>query len=328
MLMDSLREAVPYIRMFKGKTFVIKFGGEVLEKRAILRSFLEEVELLRQLGIKIVLVHGGGPQLSALMAETGLQPKIVAGRRVTDEKTLELAKMVFAGKLNMNLVSMCLGVGISAVGLTGADAGLVVAEKRPSVTVRDDDGLEKEVDFGLVGDLQAINPTLIQTLLSSGMTPVVCSLSADGEGRILNLNADGVAAALAAALRASKLFFVTARPGVLSDPNDKWSIISQLTLDEADAMVRKGAISGGMRPKLEAAAAALRNGVSRVHIIDGTRRDALIEEVFTNAGCGTLVVIERDSDTTHHSPDKALSSRKPDPPEESHSSGEPPPSSR
>lgn len=294
----NLKKAIPYIRLYKGKTFVVKAGGKVLEKPAALDALAEDLTLLHQLGIRVVFVHGGGGQATALSRQLGIEPKFVAGRRVTDAQTLGVAKMVYAGSLSVDVLSALRAHKTPAVGISGVDGNLITARKRPLVRVAPAPGEEPvEVDFGLVGDVVSVDPSLINTLLDGGQLPVVGSLAGDAEGAVLNVNADSIAEALARALRAEKLMFLTDADGLLRDAADPTSLVSYTDLEEVAALKASGAVSGGMLPKLEACARALTGGVKRTHILNGLKPDALLMEVFTNAGCGTMIVsrVERES---------------------------------
>jgi acetylglutamate kinase len=292
--LKALRTAVPYIRAYRGRVFVVKLGGAVCEPGKFLDNVVEQLALLYQLGIKLVVVHGGGEQANALSQRLGITPDVVAGRRITDATTLEVVKMAFAGTVNTNLVAAFRGVGVPAIGLSGIDGALLTAVKRPVQTVPDPaTGQTREVDFGHVGDIVSVAANPLRHLLDGDYVPVICSLAADATGAILNVNADTVATRVALVLQAAKYFLITNVDGVMHDPRDPATLHSYLDLDELDELIRGGAISGGMLPKLAACADALRGGVARVHIINGTVPDSLLAEVFTNEGCGTLLVEKR-----------------------------------
>jgi len=294
--LQSLRTAIPYIRAYKGRVFVVKLGGELCRPGAELSHLAEQIALLHQLGIRVIVVHGGGPQASALSRRLGLEPRIVAGRRVTDADTLEIAKMVFAGTVNTDLVAALRTASAPAVGLSGIDGGLLRVRRRPAGDVVDPQTRSREqVDFGFVGDVTGVEPRVLRTLLDGDCVPVVCSLAADDAGQVLNVNADTVAAEIAAETGAAKYFLLTQVDGVLRDVNDPTTLQSYLDLAELDELVASGAVGGGMLPKLAACRAVLTRGVPRVHIISGLRRDALLAEIFTNEGCGTLLVAQRDA---------------------------------
>lgn len=286
----ALKHAIPYVRMFKGKTFVVKLGGETIADEARFRGLIEQVDALHQVGIRVVLVHGGGPQSTALATALGIPTRMVDGRRVTDEKNLEVSIMTLNGQLNTRLLGMCRAFGLPAVGLSGIDAGLVRARKRPPVASSDGE----QVDFGWVGDIQAVEPAILSSLLEKGFLPVLSSLGADESGQILNINADTVAAAVAVALDAEKLILVTGAPGILEKLEDPRSLISYTDLEGLAELREKGRLSGGMKPKADAIEAALKGGVKRVHLIPWNVQDSLLIEIFTNEGIGTLVVEDID----------------------------------
>jgi len=293
----GLKEALDYTRLYRDQTFVIKLGGEVLASARTLEGVAVHVALLESLSIRVVLVHGGGPQATALSRRLGVEPQIVAGRRVTTPEVLEIAKMVYAGQLNVDVLSALRTHGVKAVGLSGVDANLVTARRRPPVSVTDDDGQQRTVDYGEVGDIEAVDHAVLDVLLPAGFVPVVASLAADKDGRALNVNADTMAEALASALKAKKLIFLTGAPGLLRDPEDPSSLVAFADPEDLGAMLESGAIRGGMRPKVEACLRAVANGVRRTHIIDGRIPDALLLEVFTGHGCGTMIVAKKEMES-------------------------------
>ena len=284
---SGLRLAIPYIRLYQGKTFVIKAGGGAFADEKSALALLEQVEILHRLGVKVVLVHGGGPQASALAATLGASVEFKAGRRVTDPVSLEAATLVLNGAVNTQILALCRRVGVPAVGLSGVDAGLIVARRRPPVEV---DG--ETVDYGLVGDVIRVDPKVVFAQLDAGLVPVVSPISADEAGALLNVNADTVAARLAVALSAEKLIVLTGAAGILEREEDSGSRISYTDLAGLAELNRKGALGAGMRPKAAAIEHALTQGVRRVHVISQTAPDALLREVFTNEGSGTLVVAD------------------------------------
>ena len=290
-----LLQALPYIRQFRDKLFVVKFGGELLQDPEHLDAIAGDLTLISMVGIRLVVVHGGGPQANELSETLGFRPQLVGGRRVTDEAALEVAKMVFAGKINTELLSALHKHGGRGVGLSGIDGGLVRAHKRPVTTIMDK-GKPKEVDFGYVGDVDSVDPTVVLHLVSKGFIPVVSSLGADDQGTILNINADTIAAELSAAVAAEKLIIMTNVPGVYRNFNDKSSLISTMRPPEVRRMVETGGAGDGMGPKLEACVRAVEHGVHEAHIIDGITRHSLLLEIFTNAGVGTMIVPERAID--------------------------------
>ena len=281
----ALKHAVPYIRIFKGKTFVLKAGGGALERESTARDLVEQIEVLHQVGIRVVLVHGGGTQSTDLARALGAETRFVEGRRVTDAKALEIATMVLNGAANTNLLAVCRSVGLPAVGVSGVDAGLIQARKRPPVRV----GGEM-VDFGFVGDVEGVDPKVLTDLMDAGYVPVVSPLSAAEDGTVLNINADTIASALAVALQAEKLLFLTGAPGILERADDPGSLVSYTDLAGLRRLKDEGGLLRGMLPKTSAIEAAIQGGVRRVHILSHDLPDGLLAEVFTNEGVGTLVV--------------------------------------
>jgi acetylglutamate kinase len=290
----GLKNALVYTRVYRNQVFVVKLGGEILSDRRALENVAAQVALLESLSIRMVVVHGGGPQATELSRRLGVVSEMVAGRRVTSPEALEVAKMVYAGSLNVDLCAALRAHGVLPVGLTGLDGGTLVAKRRPPVEVKDDGGALRTVDFGEVGDVEAVQPALLRSLIEQQYVPVVASLAADGSGRPLNMNADTVAEALASALAAKKLILLTNAPGLLRDVNDPTSLVPFADPEDLEPMLASGAVSGGMRPKIEACIRAVRNGVRRTHIVDGRAEDALLLEVFTGAGSGTMIVNRKE----------------------------------
>jgi acetylglutamate kinase len=289
--LDLLREALPYIRRFKGKTFVVKLSGKVTEEPGNLASLAEELALLHQVGIRVCVVHGGGKQLTELAEQMGVEQTIIDGRRVTDDATLDMAKMIFAGKINTDILAALRNCGVHAVGLSGVDGNIVHAERRPpKQVVNRATGESEQVDFGHVGDILEIDERLLRVLLEHDYLPVVSSLGADAEGRVFNINADTIASEIAAALRAEKLILLSDVDGVYVRRDDPASKLSRLTAGDIDKLIRGGAATGGMIPKLQSLAGLLRRGVASAHIISGSQRNALLSEVFTDEGTGTMIV--------------------------------------
>ena len=293
----GLKGALRYVRAYRDQVFVVKLGGEVLADPRAVDGIAAQVSLLSSLGIQLVVVHGGGPQATALSRRMGAEPRIVAGRRVTDDDALAVAKMVYAGQLNVDLLASLRAHEAQGVGVSGVDADLITAHRRPPVKVVDDDGKTQSVDYGHVGDLDRVDPRVLRTLLDARFVPVVASLAGDGDGNVFNVNADTVAEALAVALRAQKLIFLTGAPGVLRDREDPSSLIAFADPDDLAGLLASGAVAGGMRPKVEACIRAATGGVERTHIIDGRVADALLLEVFTGAGCGTMIVGRKEKAT-------------------------------
>lgn len=291
--LDLLREALPYIQRFAGKTFVVKFSGKVTEDKENLAALAEELALLHQVGIRVCVIHGGGKQLNELAEKLGVVQTVVAGRRVTDDETLELAKMIFRGKINTEILAQFRRRGVHAVGLSGIDGGVITAVKRPPKDVLNKEtGETKIVDFGHVGDVVNVDVSLINNLLDSNYLPIISSLGADDDGRIFNINADTIAAEIAVSLGAEKLILLTDVNGIYLDENDESTKISRLTVADAKEMIASGRATGGMIPKLENLISLLNRGVASAHIIGGKNRNAVLAEVFTDEGSGTMVVKE------------------------------------
>ncbi|HVE38943.1 MAG TPA: acetylglutamate kinase [Planctomycetota bacterium] len=285
--LNLLRQALPFINRFKNKTFVVKIGGEIADDEKTLHSFCEEVALLSQVGIHVVMVHGGGKQATQLSKQLGIEPQMVQGRRITDEKTLDVVMMVFAGTINTEIIAALREYGAEPVGISGVDGGIINAVKRPPQKIKNEKtGLEEVIDFGHVGDIESIDPKLLEVLLAADFLPVMASLGGDDAGNILNINADTVASEIASALKAEKLILVTDVEGILRD--DK-SLISRATPDEIAELKKSGVITGGMKVKADAAVEALKDGVQSVHIISGKKLSTLLAEVFTETGSGTMI---------------------------------------
>ena len=285
-VVSALKHAAPYIRLFKNKVFVLKAGGEIFADPAQTSALMEQVGLLHQVGIRVVMIHGGGTQSTELATALGLDTTFVDGRRVTDGPSLDVATMVLNGQINTRVLAACRDLQIPAVGISGVDAGLIRAHRRPPVQRDGDDS----VDYGFVGDIDSVEADILVKQLDNGLMPVVSPLSCDESGTILNINADTVAAAIAAELDAEKLILLTGAPGVLEDINDPQSLISYIDRAALDKLRDDGKLADGMLPKAAAIDAALANGVSRVHVISFKVPDSLLLEVFTNEGTGTLVV--------------------------------------
>jgi acetylglutamate kinase len=286
----ALRSAAPYIRMYKNKVFVIKAGGAVFNDEASMRGLIEQVAILHQVGIKTVLVHGGGPQLDQLQATLGIETQMVNGRRVTDQKSIDVTSMVLNGLINTRILAICRALDIEAIGLSGVDSGLVRAHKRGPVPLSA--GSAESIDYGFVGDIDSVNVSVIEKLLDIGLMPVVSPLSADANGTLLNINADTVAAAIGGALSAEKLVLCTGAPGILENSADPSSIISYTDIEGLKRLRAHGSLTRGMLPKAQAIENAIRGGVRRVHVISYRSIDGLLAEVFTNEGTGTLVVAD------------------------------------
>ena len=289
--LDLLREALPYIQKFQGKTFVVKFSGKVTEDRENLASLAEELALLHQVGIRVCVIHGGGKQLTELARKLGVVQTVIEGRRVTDDDTLELAKMIFRGKINTEILAQFRRQGVNAVGLSGIDGGVVKAVRRPPKdVVNRQTGETETVDYGHVGDVVEIDASLINTLLDSGYLPIISSLGADDEGRVFNINADTIAVEIAVSLKAEKLILLTDVNGIYLDEGNEATKLSRLTTTDAKIMIDAGKATGGMIPKLENLISLLGRGVRSAHVVSGTTRNAILAEVFTDEGTGTMVV--------------------------------------
>jgi acetylglutamate kinase len=285
----SLRSAAPYIRLYKGKIFVIKAGGGVFGDVEATRALIEQIAILHYFGVRVVFVHGGGPQLTELTEKLGVPTRMVQGRRVTDQASIDATSMVLNGLINTRMLSLCRDMGIDAVGISGVDAGLIQAHKRAPVRLP---GGDETIDYGFVGDIDKVDTTVIRKLLDNGLMPVVSPLSCDEKGTLLNINADTVASAIGAALDAEKLILCTGAPGILDRVEDPTSIVSYTDLKGLKAMREDGRIVDGMLPKAKAIEDAIRGGVRRVHVISYKSPEGILAEVFTNEGTGTLVVAD------------------------------------
>jgi acetylglutamate kinase len=283
-----LVESLPYIRRFWGKVVVVKYGGNVLspkpghpaiDEAVALASFAEDIVLMRSVGMLPVVVHGGGPQIGALMQRVGKEVEFQDGFRVTDADTIDLVRMVLVGKVNRDIVSSINVHGALAVGLSGEDANLITAVARSEA-------------LGYVGDVVSVDPVIVHQLLAQGLIPVVATIGTDHSGQAFNINADTAAGALASALKAEKLVFLTDVSGLRAVPDEPSTLIHQASADDLDHLVASGAVNGGMIPKVEACARAVRAGVGRAHILDGRTSHALLLEVFTDEGVGTMVGVE------------------------------------
>ncbi len=285
-VVTALRHAAPYVRMYKNKTFVLKAGGEAFASEDATRSLIEQIAIFHQVGFRVVLIHGGGPQSSALAKQLGHTPEFVDGRRVTDQAALDIATMVLNGQINTRIVATCRAFGVPSIGISGADGNLIRATRRPPV--QSSEGTV--VDYGFVGDIKAVDVSVLETQLANGFVPIVSSLSADDEGTLLNINADTVAAAIACELKAEKFILATGAPGIMESLDDPRSLISYIDRAGLQRLRREHKLSEGMLPKVTAIESALAGGVPRVHVISYAVPESLLLEVFTNEGTGTLVV--------------------------------------
>ena len=280
---EVLIEALPYIQKFNRKVIVVKYGGSAMVDENLKKRVIEDVTLLKLVGFKPIIVHGGGKEISRWVSKVGMEPKFINGLRVTDEPTMELAEMVL-GKVNKELVQMVESLGVRAIGLSGKDGGLLNVTKKYS----------NGEDIGYVGEVQKVNADILWDLLDKDFLPIVCPIGLDDSFHTYNINADDAACANARAMNAEKLAFLTDIEGVYKDPNDPSTLISELQISEAKEFIEKGYIGGGMLPKLNNCIDAIENGVSRVHILDGRIPHCLLLEIFTNKGIGTAILKDGD----------------------------------
>ncbi|MBK9975994.1 MAG: acetylglutamate kinase [Planctomycetes bacterium] len=286
-----LLQALPYLKRYREKVFVVKVGGEIAKTPEALELFAQDIAMIAQLGIRPVVVHGGGPQLDEVSSKMGVKSEKVAGRRITDDATLEMAKMVFAGSINTDILAAVRRAGVLPVGLSGLDGEVLSATKRPPKEMLDPEtGQQTMVDFKNVGDIRDCNPALIRTLVENRYVPVLSPLACDDEGHVLNINADTVACTLAAEMQAEKLIVLSNTNGVLRDVKDPESRYVYLTVPQAEDLMKSGTITKGMIPKLQGVIAAVRGGVKRAHLINGLVPHSLLTEVFTLKGKGTMII--------------------------------------
>ncbi len=286
---DVLIEALPYIQKFSGSTVVIKYGGHAMLDKALKEKVMLDILLLHSVGIRPVIVHGGGPEINAMLQRVGKESTFVKGLRVTDKETMEIAAMVLVGKLNTEIVSLLNGLGGKAVGLSGQDARLLLADKKPMQLANQDGSLE-EIDLGYVGRIRKVNPGIIAGLLDQGYIPVISPIAGGEDGESYNVNADTAAGIIAGALQADKFLLLTDVKGVLKDIEDPESLISVIARQDVPALMNEGILQGGMIPKVECAVEALEQGAGTVHIIDGRQPHAILLELFTDGGIGTMIV--------------------------------------
>ena len=285
---EILVDALPYITKFSGKTFVIKYGGAAQTKEELKDSFAKDVVMLNYIGIRTVIVHGGGPKISATMEKMGKKPEFVHGQRVTDQETMDIVEMVLGGLINKEIVSLVTRHGGKAVGLSGKDGGLIKARKKTIKTVTPETGVSEIIDLGLVGEVTCIEPEIIDSLDKAGFIPVIAPIGVGPHGETLNINADFVAAAIASALKAEKLILLTDVPGLL---DKKGNILSTLKKGHIAKLIKDGTISGGMLPKVQSCLNVLESGVGKTHIVDGRIPHCLLLEIFTKEGIGTEIVV-------------------------------------
>ena len=285
---EVLIEALPYIQRFNRKIIVVKYGGSAMVDEELKRNVIADVTLLKLVGFKPIIVHGGGKEISKWVEKAGMEPRFVNGLRVTDEATMEIAEMVL-NRVNKSLVQLVEELGVLAVGVSGKDGGLLKVEKKYS----------QGEDIGYVGEIKQVNPKILYDLLEKDFLPIVCPIGLDDHYNTYNINADDAACAIARAVNAEKLAFLTDIEGVYKDPEDKKSLISELSIDEARALISDGFIGGGMLPKLNNCIEAIENVVSRVHILDGRIAHCLLLEIFTNKGIGTAILSEQEDRYYH-----------------------------
>jgi acetylglutamate kinase len=283
-----LVEALPYIKNFSGKTVVIKYGGNAMLDEELKKAVLTDITLMKFVGINPVVVHGGGPEINSMLKKVGKSSSFVQGLRVTDKETMEITEMVLSGKLNKEIVGLLAGLGAKAVGISGKDAQLLMAEKKP-MTVRDELGMEQEIDLGFVGEVTEVNTEIIETLVAKNFIPVIAPVAAGAQGESYNINADYVAGHIAGALKADKLVLLTDVEGIFADYSDKTTLLSEIKAGDVDGMIEQGIIKGGMIPKIQCCVQAIASGVGKVHIIDGRLPHAILLEIFTDEGIGTMV---------------------------------------
>ena len=281
-----LIEALPYIQKFTGKTVVIKYGGHAMLEQELKEKVMLDILLLHTVGIRPIVVHGGGPEINSMLTKIGKESHFIRGLRVTDKETMEIAAMVLVGKLNTEIVSMLNRFGGKAVGLSGKDAQLLNAVKKP-LQMPNSQGELEDVDLGFVGEVEEVRPGILTTLLEQGYIPVISPLAGGEDGETYNINADTAAGEIAKALKADKFLLLTDVPGVLRDVQDQDSLISVIKENEIPELIKAGVISGGMIPKVECAQEALQGGVGSVHILDGRIPHAILLELFTDGGIGT-----------------------------------------
>ena len=278
---EILIEALPYIQKFSRQSIVIKLGGSVLDNADLLKKIIEDIVLLKTIGIKVVLVHGGGKHISSLMKRLGKESKFINGLRVTDKETVEVTQMVLAGLINKNLVSMITKMGGSAVGISGKDGKLILAQKLKT---------SKKIDYGHVGTIEKINTKIIEVLEDHNYIPVISPIAADVGGNSLNVNADMAATEIAIGIQAEKLIFLTDMDGILRDVKSPASLIRQIKIKEVPSLIRKKIIEGGMMPKIKSSASAIKRGVGSMHILNGKKEHSMLLELFTDTGVGTQII--------------------------------------
>ncbi|GAB5489104.1 MAG: acetylglutamate kinase [Parasphingorhabdus sp.] len=283
---ETLTEALPYLQRYAGETFVIKYGGHAMGDPVLARNFAEDIVLLKQVGINPVVVHGGGPQIGAMLERVGVESKFVDGLRVTTKETAEIAEMVLSGAINKELVSWIGRAGGSAIGISGKDGGFVRAAKLRRTARDPDSNIERIIDLGFVGEPKHVDRGVVDTISASGMIPVIAPIGVDGDGHTYNINADTMAGAVASALRAARLFLLTDVAGVLDKEGE---LLTDLDPTKIEALSKDGTIKGGMIPKLETCVNAVTKGVDAAVVLDGRIPHAMLLEIFTSQGAGTLI---------------------------------------
>ena len=285
---EVLIEALPYIQRFNRKIIVVKYGGSAMVDEELKKRVIEDVTLLKLVGFKPIIVHGGGKEISSMVSRLGMEPKFINGLRVTDKETMDVAEMVL-GKVNKSLVQLVESLGVRAIGISGKDGGLLTVEKKYS----------NGEDIGFVGEVTEVNTDILYDLLEKDFLPIICPVGLDKDFQTYNINADDAACAIARAMKAEKLAFLTDIEGVYKDPKDRETLISELLVSEAEQLMEEGYIGGGMLPKLQNCIDAIENGVSRVHILDGRIPHCLLLEIFTNKGIGTAILKDDGSRFYH-----------------------------
>lgn len=278
-----LIEALPYIKNFTGKTFVIKFGGSIMKNEEAKKAFIKDIVLMKLIGINLVIIHGGGPEISNNLKALGIESNFINGLRVTDKKTMKVVEMVLAGYINKEIVFNINSHGVKAIGISGKDGNFIKAEKKYIYNENE------KIDIGFVGEVKEINVEFLDDLIEKNYIPVIAPTGFDEEGNSYNINADYVAASVSFAMKAEKLILLTDIEGLYKDIDDKSTFVSQLTIDEAKALIFQKIIKGGMLPKLECCISAIENGTHSVHMIDGRKEHCLLLEIFTDKGIGTMI---------------------------------------
>ncbi|MCR5026070.1 MAG: acetylglutamate kinase [Methanobrevibacter sp.] len=284
---DVLIEALPYIKKFHNKKILIKYGGHAMVDDEAMSSTARDTVLFKYVGMKPIIVHGGGPEISRSMDKLGKEPEFIQGLRVTDEETMEIIEMVLVGKISTEIVSELIKHDGEAISLSGKDSSLIFAHRKGASKI---EGIDEEVDLGLVGEVDCINTDLLDMFLENNYIPVISPIGIAEDGTSLNLNADTAAGEIAGAVNAEKLIILTDVPGVLRDPDDPNSLIQKIRISEIPGLIEEGVITGGMIPKIETCVKAIENGVKSCHIIDGRKKHSLLLEIFTTEGIGTMII--------------------------------------